>query len=117
MHRLLVNACHDLSRRGRRFEVEVPAIGVDRSDPADDYAAVATRDELDRAFLQLPVEHRAVLVLTHYVGMSATEVSDVLGIPVGTVYSRLHYGIRMMRSAMAGTGKAAVAAPMQGHVR
>jgi len=117
MHRLLINACHDLARRGRRFEVEVPAIGLDRSDPTDDYAAVATRDELDRAFLQLPVEHRAVLVLTHYIGMTATEVSAVLGVPVGTVYSRLHYGIRMMRSAMAGTGKPAAADPVREHVR
>ena len=117
MHRLLINACHDLSRRGRRFEVEVPAIGLDRSDPTDDYAAVANRDELDRAFLQLPVEHRAVLVLTHYVGMPATEVSNVLGVPVGTVYSRLHYGIRMMRSAMAGAGKPVPAAPVREHVQ
>jgi len=117
MHRLLVNACHDLSRRGRRFEVEVPAIGLDRTDPTDDYATVVTRDELDRAFLQLPVEHRAALVLTHYVGMSAADVADVLGIPVGTVYSRLHYGIRMMRSAMAGTGKQSVATPLREHVR
>jgi len=117
MHRLLVNACHDLSRRGRRFEVEVPAIGLERTDPTDDYAMVVTRDELDRAFLQLPVEHRAALVLTHYVGMSAVDVADVLGIPVGTVYSRLHYGIRMMRSAMAGTGKPSVATPLREHVR
>lgn len=116
MHRLLVNACHDLSRHGRRFEVEVPAIGLDKPDPTDDYAAVATRDELDRAFLQLPVEHRAVLVLTHYVGMSAAEVSGVLGIPVGTVYSRLHYGIRMMRSAMAVTQQTA-AGPVREHIR
>ena len=117
MHRLLVNACHDLSRRGRRFEVEVPAIGLDRSDPTDDFASVVTRDELDRAFLQLAVEHRAVLVLTHYVGMSAAEVADVLGIPVGTVYSRLHYGIRLMRSAMAGSSKPATALPAREHVR
>ena len=117
MHRLLINACHDLSRRGRRFEVEVQTIALDRSDPTDDYETVATRDELDRAFLQLPVEHRAVLVLTHYVGMTANEVGDVLGIPVGTVYSRLHYGIRMMRIAMVDTGKPAMAGPLREQVR
>ena len=117
MHRLLVNACHDLSRRSRRFEVEVPDIGLDRSDSTDDFATVATRDELDRAFLHLPVEHRAVLVLTHYVGMPATEVGEVLGIPVGTVYSRLHYGIRMMRIAMAGASTTSAAAPMREHIR
>jgi RNA polymerase sigma-70 factor (ECF subfamily) len=117
MHRLLVNSCHDLARHRRRFEVEVPNIGLDRSDPTDDYTSVATRDELDQAFLQLPFEHRAVLVLTHYVGMSAAEVGDILGIPVGTVYSRLHYGIRMMRIAMAGTPKPAAAGPVREQVR
>ena len=51
-------------------------------------------------FARLPVEHRAVLVLVHYVGMSAAEVGAVLLIPVGTVYSRLHYGAREARSAL-----------------
>jgi RNA polymerase sigma-70 factor (ECF subfamily) len=100
MHRLLVNACHDQSRKTRRFEVEVTDISAERTDPADDYATVANVDELDRAFLQLPIEHRVVLVLTHYVGMSAPEVSQTLDIPVGTVYSRLHRGIRSMRTAL-----------------
>jgi len=99
MHRVLVNACRDQSRKSRRFESEVADIS-EHTDPADDYAAVANVDELDRAFLQLPVEHRAVLVMTHYVGMSAPEVSQMLGIPVGTVYSRLHRGIRAMRGAL-----------------
>lgn len=100
MHRLLVNACHDQIRRTRRFEVEIPAIGFDRPDASDDFAEVVQRDELERAFLQLPVEHRAVLVMTHYAGMTAVEVGQVLGIPAGTVYSRLHYGTRMMRNAL-----------------
>lgn len=100
LHRLLVNACHDQSRRTRRFEVEVPAINFDRTDPSDDYAGVVQRDELERAFLELAVEHRAVLVLTHYVGMSAIEVGQILGIPPGTVYSRLHYGTQKMRIAL-----------------
>ncbi len=100
MHRLLVNSCHDQGRRARRMSVEVADIGFDHSDPADDFATVVNIDELERGFLQLPIEHRAVLVLTHYVGMSAPEVSQVLGIPVGTVHSRLHYGARAMRVAL-----------------
>ena len=104
LHRLLVHACHDQSRSSRRFAVEVREIDVDRPDPSDDYSLVAQRDELERAFLKLPVEHRAVLVLTHYVGLPASEVGLVLGIPVGTVYSRLHYGVRNMRAALSNSG-------------
>jgi RNA polymerase sigma-70 factor (ECF subfamily) len=100
MHRLLINACHDHGRRSRRFETEVTMIDFDKSDPADDYAGVADRDQLERGFLTLPIEHRAVIVLTHYVGLPAAEVGQILSIPTGTVYSRLHYGIRAMRTAM-----------------
>ena len=100
MHRLLVRACQDQTRRWRRVAVEVREIDLDRPDPADPFSGVAQRDEIERAFVQLPVDHLAVLVLTHYVGLSAAEVGQVLGIPTGTVYSRLHYGSRMMRIAL-----------------
>ena len=101
MHRLLVRACYDQSRQRRRFSVEVGDIAIERLDPTDDYARVANRDELERAFLHLTMEHRAVLVLTHYVGLPAPEVARILGIPAGTVYSRLHYAVRTMRTAIA----------------
>src|SRR5688572_18737914 len=73
MHRLLVHACHDQRRRSRRIEVAIQPIDLDRADPQDEAAELADRDELERAFLQLPIEHRAVLVLTHYLGLTAPE--------------------------------------------
>lgn len=116
VHRLLVRACADQVRRRRRLEVQIGDIELDRPDPADDYAGVAERDELDRAFVRLPVEHRAALVLTHYVGLSAPEVADILGIPTGTVYSRVHYALRAMREAL-GQGVSTVAATQAGNGR
>jgi RNA polymerase sigma-70 factor, ECF subfamily len=101
MHRLLVRACYDQTRRRRPFQVTISAIDAARSDPVDDIAVVAHRDELERAFLKLSVEQRAVLVLTHYVGMPAADVGHALGIPVGTVHSRLHYAIKTMRTTLA----------------
>jgi RNA polymerase sigma-70 factor, ECF subfamily len=112
MHRLLIRACHDHVRSRRRFAAEVRDIQDDRSDPGDDYAGVEARDEIERAFLQMSFDHRAVLVLVHYVGLSAPEVALILGIPPGTVYSRLHYAVRHMREALApadATGRAALA--------
>jgi RNA polymerase sigma-70 factor (ECF subfamily) len=41
-----------------------------------------------------------VLVLTHYVGLPSAETARILGIPPGTVASRLHYGARAMRAAL-----------------
>jgi len=42
-----------------------------------------------------------VLVLAHYAGYSAPEIASILGVPTGTVYSRLHYALRAMRAALA----------------
>jgi RNA polymerase sigma-70 factor, ECF subfamily len=100
LHRLLVNACRDQARRTRRRPIELPALPIDREEPRDDYAQLADRDELERAFLELSIEHRAVLVLSGYVGLPAPEIGRILGIPPGTVASRLHYGARAMRAAI-----------------
>jgi len=100
LQRLLINACHDHARRIRRRPIEIHAIPLDQQERRDDFALLADRDELERAFLELSVEHRAVLVLTHYVGLPGPEVGRILGIPPGTVASRLHYGTRAMRSAL-----------------
>jgi RNA polymerase sigma-70 factor (ECF subfamily) len=102
MHRLLVRACQDMVRR-THHDARVLPIDFERSDPADDFALVAHRDEIERAFLALSIDHRAVLVLTHYVGLPAPEVGRTLRIPTGTVYSRLHYATKAMRLAL-GTG-------------
>jgi RNA polymerase sigma-70 factor (ECF subfamily) len=101
LHRLLVNACTDQVRHDRRRLVRLPPIDVDPAAPGDDVARVADRDEIERGFLRLSVDHRAVLVLTHYLGLPAPEIAAILGIPVGTVHSRIHYGLRAMRDAIA----------------
>ena len=100
LHRLLVNACRDLARRSRRRPQEVFGNAVEHAG-ADEYGRLADHDELERAFMRLPADQRIALVLTHYVGYSAAELATILGVPSGTVYSRLHYGARAMREALA----------------
>jgi RNA polymerase sigma factor (sigma-70 family) len=94
--------------------MEVAVDPIDRADPHDDVARVADRDEIERAFLDLSVEHRAVLVMTHYVGLPAPEIATILGIPVGTVYSRIHNGTRQMRTSLVRTSAMPEPAPEQG---
>ena len=101
MHRLLVNACRDLARRNRRRPQEVFGQSVEGSTGGDEYGRLADHDQLERAFMRLPADQRIALVLTHYVGYSAAELATILGVPSGTVYSRLHYGARAMREALA----------------
>jgi RNA polymerase sigma-70 factor (ECF subfamily) len=100
LHRLLVHACADEGRKSKRRRAEVTGLELDPAEQADDVRRVADRDELERAFLQLSVEHRSVLVLVHYAGIPAVEVAQLLGVPTGTVASRLHYATRQMRAIL-----------------
>jgi RNA polymerase sigma-70 factor (ECF subfamily) len=100
LRRLLVNACYDEARRSRRRLREVHVLPLDRPGVHDASGGLADRDELERGFQRLSVEHRTVLVLTHYLGMSAREVAETLGIPVGTAQSRLLYAVRAMRAVL-----------------
>jgi RNA polymerase sigma-70 factor (ECF subfamily) len=98
----VVNACRDLVRRGRRRPQEAFGARIEPTAAGDDFRQVADHDQLERAFTGLPADQRIALVLTHYVGYSAPEVARILDVPTGTVYSRLHYGARAMREALAG---------------
>ena len=98
-YRVVVNACADAGRQRRRFSAEVrllepPATAADAS------AEAADRDQLERGFRHLRPEQRAARVLHYYVGLPAREVADVLGVPVGTAKSRIHYGTEIMRAAL-----------------
>jgi RNA polymerase sigma-70 factor (ECF subfamily) len=66
----------------------------------DPFLSVHDRDQLERGFERLTAEQRAVLVLQHYLDMTHDEMAEVLGIPVGTVRSRLHGARGAMRAAL-----------------
>ena len=99
LHRLLIRACYDEAGRHRAFRAQVQLVSTEPAGP-DGSAHSADRDQLDRALARLPIDQRAVVVLHHYVGLPLTEVSDALGIPVGTARSRLHYALRTLRAAV-----------------
>ena len=62
--------------------------------------SVDDRDTLDRAFRRLTPEHRTVFVLHHHAGLPLAEVAEIVGAPVGTVKSRLHYATQSLRAAI-----------------
>jgi RNA polymerase sigma-70 factor (ECF subfamily) len=78
-------------------EVRVPVI---ESPTADASADLADRDQLERGFRRLDTGQRAILVLHHYLGLSLDETAEVLGVPPGTVRSRLHRATSAMRAAL-----------------
>ena len=106
LRRLVVNSCYDEARRTkRRAEVTLFSV-IDRS-VVDSSAALGETDRIERAFRQLPLEQRSVLVLQHYFSLSHTEIAETLGLALGTVKSRVRYGIAAMRSALEADDRAA----------
>lgn len=97
-YRLIARAAYAEYRRRRREAP--PGALTDGATDTDPYPSVHDRDQLERGFAQLSAAHRTVLVLQHYLDMTHDEMADVLGIPVGTVRSRLHGARGAMRAAL-----------------
>lgn len=100
LNRLVVNACIDEARRLRRHRLDVeltplmsPAVGGLES-------SIVDRDQIERGFLRLEPEMRAVIVLHHYLDLTLPDVAASLGIPLGTAKSRLHRALALMRAAL-----------------
>jgi len=100
LHRILTNACYAEARRGRRWLAQIRVLPVDGASDAGDILRVDDRDQLERAMRRLTLEQRAVLVFHHYLDLSPPEVADRLGIPIGTVKSRLHYAMAALRASL-----------------
>lgn len=107
-YRVLVNACYAEARKERRWSPGLRVLETDAGG-GDPSQSVADRDQLERAFRRLPADQRAVLVLQHYLDLSLAEIADLLGIPLGTVRSRIHYAKRAMRAALEADERASVA--------
>jgi RNA polymerase sigma-70 factor (ECF subfamily) len=100
LRRLLVHACYREARRGRHWAANVRVLSLDEPGRADDFQTVVERDQLDRGFRRLPPEQRAIFVFHHYLGLTLIEVAAELGVPLGTVKSRLHYATNTLRAAL-----------------
>ncbi len=100
LQRLLVNACYAEARRWRTWSANVRVLPLDGPAGPDESMSLDDRDRLERGFRRLPPDQRAILVFTHYLGLTPTEIADRLAIPVGTARSRLHYAHRAMRAAI-----------------
>ena len=99
-YRLLVRACYAEGRRTRRWAPNLRLLPADEPMAADGLSSVVDRDQLERGFRRLSIEHRAVVVLHHYLDLPLSEVAEALGVPEGTVRSRLHYAMRGLRAAL-----------------
>ena len=75
----------------------------------DEIAPIADRDLLERGFARLSMEHRIVVVLRYYVGMTVPEIAQTLEVREGTAKSRLYHAMRGLRAALEAAARVAPA--------
>jgi RNA polymerase sigma-70 factor (ECF subfamily) len=59
-----------------------------------------THDWIDRALTQLSPEHRMVIELAYFLGLSCEEIAEIVGCPLGTVKTRMFYGRERLRQLL-----------------
>jgi RNA polymerase sigma-70 factor (sigma-E family) len=87
VYRTLVN-CLSSSRR-RRWKAEIPTAEVPDRPGVDDSDRIAVGASVRGALAAMSGSHRTVLVLRYYSDLTDPQIAEVLGVPLGTVKSRL----------------------------
>jgi RNA polymerase sigma-70 factor (ECF subfamily) len=92
---LVVDEARSARRRHERPVAELPEREIQ-----DDTERLFESMIIEESLRTLSAEHRAVIVTAYYGGRSVAQTALELGIPEGTVKSRLHYGLRALRLAL-----------------
>jgi RNA polymerase sigma-70 factor, ECF subfamily len=91
---------HKQDARSTEFDETVHGDSRTLEDPGEEMLRGALREALDQAIDGLPVEFREVVILRDVQGLSYAEIAEVVGIPVGTVMSRLSRARQRLQRAL-----------------
>jgi RNA polymerase sigma-70 factor, ECF subfamily len=94
LHRIVVNRAIDWAR-SRQLRREA---GLEETAARD--RDVELSDDVITALADLTPEHRSVIVLRHLLGYTPGEIAELLGLPRGTVNSRLRRGLDTLRERL-----------------
>jgi RNA polymerase sigma-70 factor (ECF subfamily) len=97
--RILVNTCRNRLRARRWLATDIsPEIARGTGDPV---GGAEDRQVIGAAIASLSPDHRIVVALRFYRDLSVPDIAGRLGVPVGTVQSRLHYALKRLHDAIA----------------
>ena len=96
---IVANVCRDRSQRRSRLRA-LPLDDEMSVFARDPFRTALDRDEVGRALQTLPAEQQVVIVLRFWRDLPLEEIANRLALPLGTVKSRLHYGLRAMRGVI-----------------
>ena len=107
LFRIARNYLIDKKREKKRKEVSLSHAIDESGTELQDMVVVEDTDErgflsekVALSLLRLPEEHRTVIILSEYCNMDYREISEILGIPVGTIKSRMHNAILKLKEIL-----------------
>ncbi|MCP3977453.1 MAG: sigma-70 family RNA polymerase sigma factor [bacterium] len=98
LYRVTMNACYDYLRRTKRRRADSLPEGHDPADPRaqDPLESAEIRPDIEAALDQIPEEFRSAVVLVDLQGLAIDQTAEILGVPSGTVKSRVFRGRRLL---------------------
>ena len=98
LYRVATNTCLDLLRKEKRRRAEPIPEYHDEPDrrAGQPFESVEVRSDIESALAAIPEDFRAAVVLTDVQGLSVAEAGAILGVPDGTVKSRVFRGRRLL---------------------
>lgn len=111
LYRIAVNKCISKLRR-RKVEKKHIDDRIFDSDISNDFGTAPLNEsdlikkqateKISKSLQSLPEEQRTVLELKIYQDLSFEEISNIIGVPVGTAKSRMHYALKKIREDLKG---------------
>lgn len=93
--RILIHTCIDMQRfRKKHVRLESGMLEGEASCPQE---SLALKLDLHEQLTSLDDKYRTILVLRYYEDLKVEEIADLLGLPVGTVKSRIYYGLKKLQ--------------------
>ena len=102
IYRIAVNTCYDQLRKQKRRRTDPIPDHIDPTDfsAEDQVDSAGLRPEIQRALAAIPEDFRAAVILSDIEGLGLPDVAQVLGVPVGTVKSRVFRGRRLLAAEL-----------------
>lgn len=100
LYRIVVNRCYDRLRKRHRENEALKKMSLNLNNGTEDMNSLESRLDLREVVLGLRPEHRLVLTLYYGMDFGVQKVADILGVPVGTVKSRLNSARNMIRKSL-----------------
>ncbi|AGX04650.1 MULTISPECIES: RNA polymerase sigma factor [Bacillaceae] len=95
---IFINECRDIYRRNKRRQQENAIEGSEAGQhPSDRLDLLDALDQVDEKF-------REPILLKYIQGFSQEEIAGILGLPLGTVKSRIYRGLLILRKEYGGAG-------------